>query len=388
MAQKIPRDVWLVDRSPADVLRSDLVCEPNESAVATVETLPVSVLFGNKAAVWTCATCVFWVHKPNGNTSEFSLVFDELSELMEAPRVLGATLTPSNRYPRADAPQVFEGDSTLGAFSLRNQPLRDDVVDVSNEARLFSTAFLKQTLSRLGSFALKFSSKFSIAFSYTVNFVSTPSLPIGISGNVFDSKVYSKPFFSVVYWWLRNINDYCKIENAVSEDKVCLSSNSAEPFSLVSSKPHRNNLSTLQRQYRYSVNALPREDALVVNYGSVFLEGWLSFLVSFVGFGYLADGTYGQLSRQAIFPSNVVVDEFLKFHFVSCSLFKRNIGDFVARIVKSLHRFKESFSLFRSRQELHKESLLHILIENLIQYIKVLQFLPPINKWASLERSM
>jgi len=102
------RDVWLADCSPApNVQGSDVVCEPNESAVATLETLPPSVQFGGKPTFWTRSARVSWIHESDGDAGEFSLVFDELSELAEAPGVLGATLGLSNRYPGADALQIF-----------------------------------------------------------------------------------------------------------------------------------------------------------------------------------------------------------------------------------------------------------------------------------------
>ena len=163
------QNVWLIDCNPADVYGSDMVCEPNESAAATVEMLPVSVQFGNEATVWACATCVSWVYNPDGNSSEFSLVFNKLSELTKTPRVLGATLGLSNRHPRAYARQILKDYASLGAFSLRNQPLGNHMVHVFGEARLFPTAFLQQPFCRFGSLALKLGSKFCVPFPDTVN---------------------------------------------------------------------------------------------------------------------------------------------------------------------------------------------------------------------------
>lgn len=248
---KALRDVWLVGGNPADVYGSDVVCEANESAVATVEAFAVSVQFGNGVAFWTCATCVSWVHKSNGNSREFCFVFDEVAELMETPRVLNATLGLLNRYPRAYARQVFEGYSTFGVFSLRNQPLGNHMVHVFGEARLFSGTFLQKTFCRLGSFALKFCSEFRIAFSHSVNLISTPCLPVGIHSDVSNTKVYSKPFFSIIDWRFRNIHNHTQIEYVVSDNEVGLPSDSVKPFSLVGAELHRNDFSALQCRYGY-----------------------------------------------------------------------------------------------------------------------------------------
>ena len=121
----------------------------SEPTVLTEETLSLPVCFRDEAAVRAGATCILWAEDFNGNPSKPRLVFDELFELAECPRVLGATLGLSNRYPGAYALQVFKEYASPGAFSLRNQPLRNDVVHVSGEAGFSSGAFLEESFSRL-----------------------------------------------------------------------------------------------------------------------------------------------------------------------------------------------------------------------------------------------
>ena len=124
MLEKTPRDIRLVDCSPApNVQGSDVVGGSSEAAFNAEETFPLPVCFGGEATAWACATCVSWVYKSNWNSRVFSLVLGEPPKLIEAPRVLDATLGLSNRYPRAYAPQVFEGYASLGAFALRNSLL-------------------------------------------------------------------------------------------------------------------------------------------------------------------------------------------------------------------------------------------------------------------------
>lgn len=372
MFEEAPRDVWLADCSPApNVQSSDVVCGPSESAVATVETLSLSVGFRGEAAVWARAARVLWINDFDGNPHKLRFVDDELSELAERPRVLGATLGLSNRYPGAYALQVFEGDSPPGAFSLRNQPLRDDMVHVSGEAGFPSAALLEEAFRRPCSLLLKLCSEFRVAFSEPVQVSPAPGLSVGVHGYVSDSEVYAEPHLSVVHWWFWNVYDDGEIEDAASENEVCLSPDSVEPSGLVGAVLNGDDLSTLQRQYGYSVCCFPTEDALVVNYGSVLPEGWFDPLVSLVGFRHLADGSDGQLRGQTIFTANVVVDEFLEPYFVSGSVLERSLGYFVAGFVKRFHRFEESFGLFGGGQKLHEESQLHTLIERTNQYLKV-----------------
>ena len=384
MFERTPRDVWLADCSPApNVQSSDVVCGPSESAVATVETLSLSIGFRDEAAVWARAARVVWINDFDGNPRKLRLVGDELSELAERPRVLGATLGLSNRYPGAYALQVFEGDSPPGAFSLRNQPLRDSVVHVSGEAGFPPAALLEEAFRRLCSLALKLCSEFCVAFSESVQVLPTPGLSVGVYGYVSDSEVYAEPLLSVVRWWFWNVNDDGEVEDAVSEGEVCLSPDSVEPPRLVGAVLNGDDFPPLQGQYGHPVGSLPTEDALVVDYGSVLPEGWFDSLVPLVGFSHLADGSDGQLRGQAILAPNVVVDEFLEPYFVGCSVFKRNIGYFVAGFVERFHRFEEGFGLFGGGQKLHEESQFHIFIERINQYLNFSQPLPPINRRAS-----
>lgn len=386
MSKKILRCVRLVDCDPADVNGSDVVSESNESAVDTLKVFSVSILFGYVSTVWTGATCISWVNKSDWNSSEFCFIFDKTAKLVETPRVLSATLGLANRYPRADARQVFEGDPAFGVFSFRNQLLRDDVVHISGEAKLFSGTFLQQPFCRLCSFALKLGSKFYMSFSYSVDFVSAPRLPIRVYSYISNAEVNSKPLLSIISWRLRDVHSHGEVEGFVSDNEVALTSDSIELFGLVDAILDGDEHSAFHCQYRDSINSFPREDALVVDYCPIFSEGWLSFLVSFVGFSYFAYCSDGQLSRQTIFASDIVVDELLKFHLVSCSLFKRYMSYLVTSLVESIHCFKKSVRLLRRGQKFHKESLLHNVIDNMFQYKRViLQFLPCLKTWASLE---
>ncbi len=173
------------------------------------------------------------------------------------------------------------------------------VVHVPGEARHLSSMLLEKTSCRYGSLALELGPKLCIAFSHSVDCSSTPRLSIRVCGYIFHAKVYPESLFGVIYWWLWNINDNSKTENKVSEDEAGLCMGSVKPFLLVYTIFDWYDLPAPQCQKGYCINTFPREDTFVVNYGSTFPKSWPDFLVSFACFGYLTDGTYRQLSRQA-----------------------------------------------------------------------------------------
>ncbi len=376
MSKKILRCVWLVDSSPADVYGSDVVSVPNKPANHTFKAFTMPVFLRYTPTAKTGSTGVSRIYQFNWNTSEYCLVFNEAAKLMETPTVVGATLALSNSCPTADTREVFKGYSAFSVFSFRNQQFADTMVDVSGETAFFSATFLEQTLSRLGSDGLQFTSEIAVPCADSVEFFSTPYLPVTIDSYVVDAEVNTKPFFCIVNWWFGNIHNHAKIEHAVSDYEVCLPSDSAKFLLLVGTKFNGDYFSSVQCGYRYSVNAFPTENSLVVNYGSIISKSRLDFLLSLVGFSDFAYGSNRQLSGQTVLASNAIVDELLKPEFVGCSMPERYISDFVAGIVKCLHCLGERLSLFRCWQELGEERLLHNFIEMISQYLKFLQFLP------------
>ena len=61
-------------------------------------------------ALWAGVGGSSWIHGDDWYSRDLRFVVDELSELMETPRVVDASLAATlNRYPLPDALQVFKG---------------------------------------------------------------------------------------------------------------------------------------------------------------------------------------------------------------------------------------------------------------------------------------
>lgn len=374
MVKETPRDVWLVDCSPADIHGSDVVSEPNEPANHASEAFSMPVLFRYMATTRAGSTRVLWIHKSNRNACQFSLVLDEAPKLTKAPRMLDTPLVLVNRYPTADTFEVFKGNPAVGVFSFRNQQLGNNVVRVSCEKRLFGAPFPEQTPCRLCSFALKPGSEFCMPHTYPIKFVAAPRLSVRVSGDVVYAEVNSKPFFRLVSGFFRNFNDYGKIEDPGSQDKVYLSPDSAEFFELVGAELHVDCFSAIQCQNGYAINAFPAEYSLVIDYGSIASENWLNVSVAFVCFCDFANGSDGQLCRQTVLSSYFAVYKPLQIDFVCSSASKRDGCYFIAGFIESFHCFKEVTGFLRVRQQFSEERLLHRLIDRVIQYLKFSNF--------------
>jgi len=114
------RRVRLHDGSPADVLRSDGIRRASEPAgYATEQCLGAAVGLCYLPAGRAGAGGIPGINEHHRNTGQPGLVLDEGAKLMERPTMLNATLSLANRYPVTDALQIFEGDTAIGAFGLR-----------------------------------------------------------------------------------------------------------------------------------------------------------------------------------------------------------------------------------------------------------------------------
>ena len=97
-------------------------------------------------ASWAGVGGSSWIHGDDWYSSDLRFVVDELSELMEAPRVVAATLRPSNRCLAAYAFQVFKGDCAASVFGFRHQTLTDIMIRVSPVAGFVSAELLQVSL--------------------------------------------------------------------------------------------------------------------------------------------------------------------------------------------------------------------------------------------------
>lgn len=149
---KILRDVRSADCDPAlNVQGSDIVGGPSITAQFAAEEFPMPIPLGDVVATRTGATSVPRVNEGYGDSREPCLVLDEGPELIEAPRVVDATLAATiNRCPAPYPLQVFKGDPAAGVLGLRDQALRDNMIHVSSESRFLSSPLPEQTLRGLG----------------------------------------------------------------------------------------------------------------------------------------------------------------------------------------------------------------------------------------------
>src|SRR5690606_19589199 len=214
---RLARRVRLHDGSPArNVASSDGIGRPSEAAADTPEMrLRRTVGFCHMPAGGAGPGGVPGIDNDHRNACQTSLVLDEGAKLMERPTVLDATLSLLNRDPFADALEVFQGDAATGAFGLRDQPLADDVVDITGEPLLLPPALLEKLFGRLGAFGLKPRPEFRITLSQAVQARAGVGLTVRVGSDVDDAEVHTKPVFRLPRRRLRHVYDNGEVETPV-----------------------------------------------------------------------------------------------------------------------------------------------------------------------------
>src|ERR1035437_858032 len=109
--------------------------------------LIMSVPFVDRSAARAFLACVAWIDCDNRHTDTRGLVGKKGAELAERPVGQAVAMFAPGRYPSADIGQFLNRNSALGAFSIHHDGLRNHMVCVFLEPRLFAGEFLKPPFS-------------------------------------------------------------------------------------------------------------------------------------------------------------------------------------------------------------------------------------------------
>ncbi len=303
------------------------------------------------------------------HASQGCLVVNKLSELMEAPIMLLASLRSLNRASFSYALKVFQGNQRRSVFGLRNQLFGDAMVCVSVESSLFARKLLKMSFGALCTTVLKICFEVIYLGSDFLSFLSREYLSSRIDRDVLDAKIDAKSTLWLDFLRYRNINHDTEIERTSSENEIGLTSNPVKPRSMVITDQDGQLDSTVESQQRDPIKSFPRHDSLIVDNSSIRLEYWLDRFVSLVGFGCFGDCPNSHLSGDTKLFSDLMINNLLQFDFIGCMKFKSLLSDEVAGGVKLMHSLKKGLMLFGRGFKFNLKSLHHSIdIKNLWKY--------------------
>jgi prepilin-type processing-associated H-X9-DG protein len=293
------------------------------------------------------------------NAGKCSLVGQLRPELSKRPTVVRAALGLSNRCPRPDVRQIFDGNPAPGVFGPPYDFLADPMVEVGGEPRLFGPAMPQQSLGRLGPFLLEAAAQPRMPPPEVGIVGAAMDVAVTVSGDIPAAQVHAKILGRIARGHFAYVDGHVEEEHAAAIDQIGLSTHSVELFVLVCASDPRHDQPAVQRPDRDAIRALPRQDTLVVDDGAVGPESRLDGLVALVDLADLGDGADRHLRRQAEVAPGIIINQPLQLDLVRALVSERHDGDCVTRRIEPHHGRQQRRSLFGGRQESDLHSQVH-----------------------------
>ena len=291
-----------------------MVCQARETADYTGEgRLIEAIAFIDTATSRARSTGIPGINQDQRDTCSSCFVVDKLTQLKERPAMQGGSLTLSNRYPGADAFEVFQGNSASSALSVFHDALADRVVHISGKMRFLLGSLLQTAFGRLGSLGLQLLAEPAVAIAHIIHLRRRVHLPIGVHGNVRHSQVNTHHVSNINRGGLLDLTGSKEIELTVNQGKVGLPMSEAQQIVLPGTTDKGYFLTATQApDGDPSIGQTPVENSIIVGDRPVFLEPSSHLMVKPVSIGYLTDAPHHDLSRQGEISSCLSIGEFVE----------------------------------------------------------------------------
>ena len=295
---------------------------------------------------------------------QLSLVEEFVFKVVKCPAMQGGSLRLSNRYPVADAIQIFEGDATSSAadgvrtarrlkvscdpigLSLNHNAFADAVIGIVSETLFLVSLALQQSFGRECAFLLQLATQAAVAMTHAVDVAALVDLSIAVHGNVDDTPVHAQILLNVGGGWLLNLAGRQQIEFAIVIPQVALAFLVLEQFALAIPTDIRYFLPSAQHPDRHRLLVPPiGQNAAVIGDRAMFLERTQAILVRLVAVGNLTQTAYRQLGRQRVFAAQTLVQRTVQHELVKYLVFPGVVADRVAGGIRVLKRGFEQFCL-------------------------------------------
>src|SRR5690606_32247019 len=229
-----------------------------------------SIAFVDVPAGGAGARGIARVNRDNRHTNELSLVLDKGAKLKERPAMQRGSLGATNRYPLADAAQVFEGNPACGVFRGSHDALANRVVGVRGKAALFARQFLEAAARRLRALALQLGAQATVAVAHVIHGAAAVDRPVAVGGDVDDTQVHTQELVYVLHRRLVQLADLRQIELAAPVNQVRLALHKGQQGKLALPRDKWDGLPPFDRPDAYGLRGeFPGQDAVVVGDAAV-----------------------------------------------------------------------------------------------------------------------
>jgi hypothetical protein len=240
------------------------------------------------------------------DADQTGLVFDEVPELVKRPSRYAGSLLLVKPLPVADALEVFQGDPASGVFSLGDELLAQDMVDITPESSFLPVLTGLGPPYILGPLALPFAcsgglvepvSPFGVSFSDGIDCGPTVLLAVAVREDIIDPEIDTDEIGSRDRRSFGDIDRHQQEPLAVlPQDQIALSFGPAESLGLILPHEKRDYDPPLERADADPVRP-PEANVLAhaIRDGGMLAEPGPDRLVSLVGFTDLSDTPDGHV---------------------------------------------------------------------------------------------
>lgn len=314
------------------------------------------VLSVDRSAIRATFTRVLRIDENYRDASALRLVGDELAKLGKGPITQACSLSTAGLYPVADIGQFLKTNGATGALRGFNKLLRNAVVSVFLEPRLFAREFSEAALSRLRSSFLKTRTAAVKIGAYLFDGLASVALAVAVGRNVGNTEVDAQGFQRVDQLRIVNVADTGEIEAAPDKQQINLALTEGEHVALMLAHRGLDLDSAVQRPDRNDVVGLEADNPVIVRLRRVLAELYKPVaavgLLCRVSVGNLGNAADGRLSAKRESLSRLGVPNLVQVKLPRHASLKAFPRQEIARLVAAFERISKLLGLLSRRKQL------------------------------------
>jgi hypothetical protein len=320
-----------------------------------------SVLFRDVAALRAFPRGIVRIDKNQRHSVHCRFVSDKQPQLRKSPTMENCSLLAPNCNPVANTTQLFELDSAICAFSVSNNLFTDYVICVTGKPLLLARQFLQSALGRSRLLLLKLGPQPTMPVTNRLDFGTAISFAVGGRGNIGYSEIHPQELRRSQGHITRKVYRAEQIKLPVSVNQIGLPFDPIKALPLIFAVNQGNYHALLgQSPQANPVDTLKSHNALVIGDRAVRLEDRANRLIPRKTLDRFADGANSHLCRQPKPGANFGVSKLVNRGLAENTSIESLASGECGRFVDPLHRFEQSLTLCRVRQQLQLERQLHV----------------------------
>lgn len=321
------------------------------TALADKAILALAVCFFAMPALGTGSARVPRVDHLYHDSGDLCFVSDELAELVEGPGTEVGPLLASNRYPVADAIEIFKSDAAPGAFREGNEPFGYYMVEVAGVSLLTTGKALCSPFGRACSLGRQSRPLPPAALPEPSQVPALVHRAVRVHGDVLDTQINAQePVWSDRLWLgYLDVLEQVELSFGVRQSRLCAPR--LQPLQRLRDCLVWDAEPTGQRPDRDCGVFLPRQDTTVERHRPANPER-AERLAQLVAVRDLCDHPHRQLCRQAERGSRFAIDRMMECIPMKTLGRERDPANVVGGEVRPLDCFEQGLGLFLSRQQL------------------------------------